>query len=133
MGLLAAIWIFLWFECCAQSAIITIMLLHLCRTCQTPRTRHPVPILRLRLPAVMAGQAPPGLVVLVHSAANVPRMDMIGHADVYGELWLERGGAPVGAHHKIHTCWKEANPVPKPNCNRCTLSTRIVKLFVPAM
>eukprot|EP00667_Euglena_gracilis_P009235 EG_transcript_9374 len=52
-----------------------------------------------------------GLVVLVHSATGIPKMDVIGHSDTSATLWLERDGQQVGRAVRTQVCWNHETPV----------------------
>jgi len=52
-----------------------------------------------------------GLVLLIHKATDVPRMDVIGYSDTSATVWLERGGRRVGNAVRTPVCWRNANPV----------------------
>jgi len=55
--------------------------------------------------------APVGLAVLVHGAHGVPKVDRLGHADAFVELWVERHGLRTTGVQRTDVCWGVANPV----------------------
>eukprot|EP00668_Euglena_longa_P019016 GGOE01023703.1.p1 GENE.GGOE01023703.1~~GGOE01023703.1.p1 ORF type:complete len:458 (-),score=116.06 GGOE01023703.1:711-2084(-) len=52
-----------------------------------------------------------GLVVLIHSATGIPKMDVIGYSDTVATLWLERDGQRVGRAVRTQVCWNHETPV----------------------
>eukprot|EP00668_Euglena_longa_P034732 GGOE01044590.1.p1 GENE.GGOE01044590.1~~GGOE01044590.1.p1 ORF type:complete len:508 (-),score=143.33 GGOE01044590.1:308-1831(-) len=56
-------------------------------------------------------EGPIGLVVQMHGALDVPKVDRIGHADTLAEVWVERQCERITAVQRTQVCWSHANPV----------------------